>query len=136
MKKKTISQLKRRLDKIFSEYIRRRDSDPDGYCYCVTCRRRMHWKEAHAGHFQSRAKLSTRFHERNLAAQCCSCNSFHAGQQYAFGKAIDFKYGEGEADRLENLPKDGFKISTHEYELMITDYKARILLQREVMGEN
>ncbi len=33
----TITKLKKKLDKIFSEYIRKRDSDYKGYCKCISC---------------------------------------------------------------------------------------------------
>ena len=36
--------LKGKLDRLFSEYIRRRDADA-GYCRCVTCGKLQHWRE-------------------------------------------------------------------------------------------
>ena len=33
----TISKLKKKLDKIFSEYIRLRDCDYKGNCKCISC---------------------------------------------------------------------------------------------------
>ena len=61
MAKTTTSKLKAKLDKLFSEYIRKRDSDHRGVCKCISC-----GKEApafggsiHAGHFMSRRHLAT-----------------------------------------------------------------------------
>ena len=41
----------KKLDKVFSEYIRKRDTDKNGYGLCCTCAKRLHYKEGHAGHF-------------------------------------------------------------------------------------
>ena len=43
-KKKTISQLKKELDKIFSLYIRLRDATPEGLVKCFTCDKISHYK--------------------------------------------------------------------------------------------
>ena len=48
----TISKLKKKLDKIFSEFIRRRNADHLGRVKCFTCGVEKHWKEQQAGHFQ------------------------------------------------------------------------------------
>ncbi len=44
------------LDRIFSEYIRRRDSDENGIGRCISCGKMVHWKEADCGR-QSKKKL-------------------------------------------------------------------------------
>lgn len=38
------------LDRIFSEYIRRRDADKDGFVRCISCGRRIRWEDADCGH--------------------------------------------------------------------------------------
>tara|TARA_R110001599_G_scaffold22508_6_gene83157 strand:+ start:584 stop:850 length:267 start_codon:yes stop_codon:yes gene_type:complete len=42
------------------------------------------WKELDAGHFQSRGKYATRYHEDNVKPQCKRCNGFRGGEQYQF----------------------------------------------------
>ena len=39
----------KKLDKIFSEYIRKRDADENGYVKCCTCPTVEHWKEMDCG---------------------------------------------------------------------------------------
>ena len=127
MAKKSISKLKKQLDTLFSKYIRMRDRVSGEYCRCITCGKAINWKyECDAGHFQSRSKLSTRFDERNVNSQCKGCNNWGSGEQYKHGKAIDEKYGEGTAEQLEGMPKDGFKIDRVDYELMLLYYKKKI----------
>lgn len=89
-----------RLWKVFSEYIRLRDSDENGYCKCITSGRFVYWNACDAGHFISRRHKATKFHEQNVNAQSRNDNRFNAGSQYAYAKAIDQKYGPGTADKL------------------------------------
>jgi len=78
MVKKTISKLKKELDKWFSLYIRLRDANEYGYTQCFTCGKVGHYKTGgmQNGHFQSRKHLSTRFDEDNCQVQCIKCNMF------------------------------------------------------------
>ena len=116
------SQAIKRLDQWFSKYIRLRDSE-DGYVRCITCGTRKHWKEVDAGHFQTRAKYSTRWDERNVNAQCKGCNMKNGGQQYVHGKEIDKKYGEGTADEIVYLSNQMVKFSTQELRDMAKKYR-------------
>ncbi|RKY08530.1 MAG: recombinase, partial [Planctomycetota bacterium] len=55
---------------LFSQYIRLRDTQDDGYCYCCCCGLPRHWKRMDAGHFISRGHLYLRYNEKNVHAQC------------------------------------------------------------------
>ena len=70
--KKTISKLKKELDKWFSLYIRLRGVDDNGNNQCCTCGTIDNWKKLQCGHFVSRKHLATRFHEMNCFPQCVS----------------------------------------------------------------
>ena len=97
----TISKLKKKLDKVFSEFIRRRNADHLGFINCFTCGVKKHWKEQQAGHFQSRSHHSTRWDEVNVQVQCVKCNMFRQGEQYKFGLYLDERYGKGTAKELD-----------------------------------
>ena len=117
--------LKGKLDRLFSEYIRRRDADHAGYCRCVTCGKMQHWKEMDAGHFVPRDRIATRWDETNVHPQCRECNRFRSGKQYEHGRAIDRMYGSGTADRLMALGSArGAKISAFQMEKMAESVKA------------
>ncbi|NBQ17666.1 recombinase, partial [bacterium] len=45
MKKRSLSTVKKELDRVFSEFIRKRDADLDGYITCVSCKKKVHWKD-------------------------------------------------------------------------------------------
>ena len=75
MKKKTYAQLKKQLDATFSEYIRRKESDSNGYVSCVCCGVSRHWKDRmHCGHYIPREKTAIRWDERNCHPQCAEDN--------------------------------------------------------------
>src|SRR4029079_7087783 len=81
----SISTLKKKLWRIFSWFIRLRDSDDEGYCYCFTSGKRMFWKEAQAGHFMSRRYNNTFVNEKNVHAQSAYDNCHLSGNQYIYG---------------------------------------------------
>lgn len=103
LNKYTDAQLTKKLDKLFSLYIRQRDADEDGYLKCCTCDNRTDWKEMDCGHFIPRGHHSLRWDERNAHGQCHKCNRYRAGEQYLMAQYIDNKYGKGTADLLNEL---------------------------------
>ena len=136
MVKKTISKLKKELDKWFSLYIRLREANEYGYTQCFTCGKVGHYKTGgmQNGHFQSRKHLSTRFDEENCQVQCVACNMFRQGEQFKFGINLDSKYGEGTAEELEILARTTLKISRVEYEEQISYYKNLVENLKEEKG--
>tara|TARA_R110002012_G_scaffold68530_1_gene178115 strand:+ start:346 stop:759 length:414 start_codon:yes stop_codon:yes gene_type:complete len=123
--KKTISKLKKELDKYFSLYIRLREATDTGLCQCFTCGKVAHYKTGgmQCGHFQSRKHLSTRWNEQNCQVQCVGCNMFKQGEQWKFGLQIDLKYGQSTSNDLEFLATQTYKKARWEYEDDISYYK-------------
>lgn len=66
-------QLTSKLDKIFSLYIRLRDTDENGYFKCPTCGKIKAFKQADCSHYWSRRHTSTRWNEDNCCAECSHC---------------------------------------------------------------
>jgi hypothetical protein len=120
---KTISKLKKELDKWFSLYIRLRDATDEGLVQCFTSGRVYHYKQIHAGHFISRRCLATRWCEVNVQPQSAADNLFGQGEQYKFGLRLDSKYGEGTAEELELKSRQTVKLSRVDYEDKISYYK-------------
>ncbi len=132
MKKKTIpkskkkpsrSKLVKKLDAIFSQYIRLREIDNNGFTTCFTCGKKDHWKKLQNGHFQSRRHYATRWDERNCQVQCVGCNMFKGGEQFLFAKALDNKYYDGISDELHITAQSIVKFSNLDIELLITKYQ-------------
>ncbi|MCD7923659.1 MAG: recombination protein NinG [Bacteroides sp.] len=65
--------LKAKLDKEFSLFIRLRDCMPNGYFRCISCGQIKPFGQADCGHYFSRTHLATRFDENNCHAECRHC---------------------------------------------------------------
>ena len=119
---KSISKLKKELDKWFSLFIRLRDATEEGLVQCFTCGCVKHYKKGmQCGHFQSRSFLSTRFDEENCQNQCVGCNMFKQGEQYKFAMNLDSKYEE-----LQIKSRNTLKMSRADYEEKISYYKMTV----------
>jgi len=123
---KSISKLKKELDKWFSLYIRIKNATDEGMVQCVTSGRTYHYKKIHAGHFMSRRHLATRWCELNVAPQSAADNLFGQGEQYKFGLALDQKYGEGTAEELQFKARQTIKMTRSDYEEKISYYKSTV----------
>ena len=106
-KKRQVSKstLVKKLDDVFSKFIRLRDSNKDGMCQCISCGRVHYWKEIQNGHYMSRRYMSTRFDEMNCNAQCVACNIFNQGNIQMYRKNLIKKIGEKNVDYLEYKAK-------------------------------
>ena len=120
---KSISKLKKELDKWFSLYVRLRDSI-NGITQCFTCGKVDHYKKLQCGHFQSRRHHATRWNERNCQVQCSACNVFRYGEQWKFGLNLNAKYGEDTSFELEQLARTTVKKTRVDYEEDILYYKS------------
>lgn len=121
-KKPTRSKLIRKLDVVFSKYVRLSNADKNGFCTCVTCNRKYHWKEIQAGHFMSRKHYATRWNEDNVKPQCVGCNIFKSGEAYLFSIFL----GSELANDLYLKSREVVKFSTADIEQMIDDYTTKL----------
>jgi len=112
----------KKLDAIFSKYIRRRFAEND-ISECYTCGKKDHWKNLQCGHFMSRRFYSTRWDDKNCQVQCAGCNVFRYGEQFKFSVHLDKEYGEGTAEMLEYNSKQLLKISMPQLKLLILKYE-------------
>lgn len=117
-KKPTRSKLIKKLDFVFSQYIRKKNADKNGNCTCCTCGKVLHWKEIQAGHFMSRKHYSIRWDERNVHPQCVACNVFRYGEQYKYSIFL----GKELADVLYLQSKEIKKYTTDELQSSIEHY--------------
>lgn len=113
------------LDKVFSLYIRQRDS-VNGVGRCISCNKIIDWKKNHCGHFVNRRHMSTRFDEQNCNLQCISCNSFDEGNFEGYRRGLIEKYGEGTPEKLYIKKFNVCKISQFEVNMLTKLYKLKI----------
>lgn len=125
--RKKSPNLKNKLWKLFSEYIRRRNADENGMAPCVTCGVVKHWKELQSGHYVSKSKgLAVYFDPRNNNPQCVSCNVFRDGNLDQYALYMIKKYGEGILKELDDLRRTTIKISKAEYLDLISEYEMKL----------
>src|SRR5674476_323265 len=115
MKKISTQTLKRKLWKVFSEFIRRRD---DGLC--ISCGKKFEWQQTDAGHFIAKTGgLSIYFDPENVHAQCSGCNRFRHGNLVQYAIALRRKYGPDIIEELDRRRRLTRKYTAVDYSAMI-----------------
>ncbi len=122
----TISSLENKLDRIYSEYIRRKDADEGGTTSCVTCQKLLHWKDAHCGHFIKRQNRAARWLEANTHVQCVRCNTYLGGNDAVYAVFIIDRYGRETYDQLMHMRGKEFKRYRTDYEELIETYQNKV----------
>ena len=125
MKKPSRKTLVDKLDKIFSQYIRRRYAI-NNISECFTCGVKNDYKKQQAGHFASRRHYSTRWDEFNVQVQCYSCNICNQGMQFEFGKKLCLKYGDNFAEDLMLKSKEIVKFTESDLIELIDYYTEKV----------
>lgn len=122
--KKTLNTPQAILDKIFSEYIRRKCSG-GGVAKCATCPSIQNWQSMDCGHFRSRGHLATRYHEGNVWIQCRDCNRFNDGKYEEFADFLERTYGQ-EHVRMIIMLSDTI-VHNFLYEEKIREYSDKLI---------
>ena len=101
-RKLTRKNIVKKLDTVFSEYIRRKYADRQGYVKCYTCDKKAYWRGEgiQNGHFISRASRALRWSEYNCRPQCYQCNCMRYGQNYLFAMNLNKEFGYDKAAEL------------------------------------
>ena len=119
------SSLIKKLDTVFSIYIRRKDAVND-MAKCVTCGKVDHWSKLQNGHWASRRHYSTRWDENNCHVQCSSCNVFRAGEIYLYTKYLCSKFGNNFPEDLYIKSQKAVKFTDIDLKDMIEQYKDKL----------
>ena len=123
-RKSSLSTLVRKLDKVFSRYIRLRDAMPGGMTRCISCGKIKPVSSMDCGHFYSRTHMSTRFDEDNCNSECSACNRFSADHLIGYRENLIKKIGVQRFKLLEVKAHETKKWSCFELEQLIKYYKA------------
>lgn len=125
-RKKSVRTLKNRLDILFSQYIRHRDTGFNEYGSCCSCGKNVKYKDGDAGHFVSRGKQMTRYDETNVHLQCRKCNRFENGNMIGYYQFMENKYGKEHILELQNKGQEEKHWTINELEELIQYYESRI----------
>lgn len=116
-----------KLDEVFSQYIRLRDSYQKGderRVKCPLCWAEMNRKQAQNMHFISRWILKYRFSENNCHAGCYRCNVVLNWNYIIYTRYMQKKYWVNYVDSLIN-DKSTYSISTPQLEKELEYYKEK-----------
>jgi 5-methylcytosine-specific restriction endonuclease McrA len=120
-KQKTIGQLKKEADAVFSKYIRQRDKG----C-CITCGKQDDPKYMQAGHFVSRTYSLLRYDERNVNCQCQACNVWKRGNMDEYALRLELKHGRGILKALNDIKHKTRGLSRQELIDIISTYTKKL----------
>ena len=127
---KTHAQLKKDLDKVFSQYVRWVNADDNGLVECYTCYVKKPVKEMQNGHFISRRSTSTRWLYNadmvNCKPQCVACNMYRQGEQLKFYRRLVSEYGEDKVEEVIQLSKRTEKVTKGDLIYLIDMYKEEL----------
>lgn len=128
MRKVKRKTLVKKLDAIFSEYIRRKHANKNGIVKCYTCNKKAYWRGEgmQNGHFISRSSRILRWREDNCRPQCYACNCMRYGQAYIFGANLNKEFGFNKAEELLIESKKIIKQSDQDLLDLIDDYKQKV----------
>lgn len=117
-----------KLDRIFSLYIRLRDSAPFHHqaFRCISCGQVKPFEQADCGHFFSRRHMATRFDEDNCWCECRSCNRFSADHLHAYESNLKSKIGEERFSLLEWRAHQTKKWHPFELQQLIAHYTEEV----------
>lgn len=121
-----LSSLEKKLDRVFSLFIRTRNIDEGGTTNCVTCNRLFYYADLDAGHFVKRQHKSVRWDERNVHPQCTRCNRFLNGAMDEMALYIYKLYGQDTLCELLRLKHTTKKYHRSEIEELISIYENKI----------
>ena len=122
----TKKKLSKKLDVIFSKYIRWYYADANGYVECYTCGVTKPVKEMQCGHFQSRRHYATRWHTDNCKPQCVKCNMFMQGNIWIYGNKLKAEIGNVKFNELIQLSNTTVKYTQQDYLDMLEYYKKEL----------
>lgn len=128
----SISQLKKKLQRVFNEYIRLRDVDEHGHGNCISCGSPVRFGNPNyqAGHYYPAPVETLRFNENNCNGQCKSCNYFKSGNLIEYRKGLVKKIGERGVKELDVLAgvyaRGGYRHDRFTLETKMKEYKVKL----------
>jgi len=125
------SELLAKADKLFGDYIKRRDSDKDGNIVCPCCNVKINVGNSQCLHFVTRKDYNLRFEETNAKAGCSWCNLnmslYPNGVAYQnYKDKLIKEVGKDEVRRMELSPRNINKMDTAQLKAVIEHYSNNI----------
>lgn len=124
----TIKKLKKDLEKISHDYIRRRDGiNAELKGHCIDCGDYAEGQQWQCGHWEPSGASGAllRYHPHNMHGQAGKCNVGYAQERVkiAYTMRMIQKYGQERADEIRRLKHRIIKADRYFYETLIRLYK-------------
>jgi len=126
----------KKLDDIFSIFIRLRDSDQNGICKCISSGNPFHWKDLDCGHYINRSNSALRWNENNCHAQGRYDNRFFEGAMVEYRKNLIKKIGIQKVELLESQVRAKKKWHVFEINQLAEHYKSEVKKLMSLKSEN
>lgn len=123
-----------KLDRVFSQFIRLRDTMPNGYFRCISCGEVKPFAKADCGHFFSRSHMSTRYDEDNSHAECSYCNRMKSDHIIGYQVNLIRKIGQKRYDRLCWKHSQTKHYADYELEDLIKTYREKVKRLKQEKG--
>lgn len=121
-------------DRVFSEYIRLKNSNDKWVCECFTCWRKQNRKEIQNWHFVSRWNMKYRYSEINCNPQCQMCNVILNWNYIQYTLKMIEKIGKTDTEKIIN-DKQTIELKQYQYEEMITEWYKFICEKKKKIWE-
>lgn len=90
---RSTKQLRDKLDRVMSLYIRLRDVGKNGYFRCPTCGRYLPFSKGDCSHLWGRMHMNTRFDPDNMVMECSYCNRMDSSHLLNLSKYFEKRLG-------------------------------------------
>ena len=130
MAKKTLSNLKKDLWKVFALYIKMKYSTDYKQTRCFTCDMPLTigTSNCQAGHYYTKKGYpALYFNENNVRPQCYHCNINLSGNTVIFGERLEAEIGKQQMEHLKIIRHNSIKLMRSDYEDKIQEYKMKIM---------
>lgn len=115
-----------KLDRVFSRFIRLRETDKNGNVMCFVTGRVLPWEKMQCGHYISRSHMATRFDEDNCHCQSPASNSLHEENIEPYKQALTLWGGISVVAYLEEMGRRVVKFSAQDLRDKIQYYEQEL----------
>jgi len=130
-KKISTAKLKSELFTLVQLLARLEDVDPTWFWHCISCWKKINWREGDGWHYISRTHMSTAFDLRNIHLQCKHCNGQLHWNVIEYRKGLIRKYWLDLVEELERKKHETKQYTVEELQSLIDDTKRLIEIERK-----
>ena len=125
-KKPKISTIKKQVYSQIQLLARLKEVDHTGYGRCISCWKRVYYKDADGGHYIPRSHMATAFDLNNIHLQCKYCNGQLHWNTVEYRKNLIKRYWEQRVSDLEAKKKEIKKYTIEDYTNLLLELKLEV----------